>query len=946
MSTVRWLHISDFHLNKQGVDSQRMRNRLPEYLQKLGLKCDYIFFTGDLRYAPECKFAPQTDLYLKKICESVGNTVDRLFIVPGNHDIDRDISLRNEAIDNVLSYYNPKEGLLQKKDLFNIGLGRNDFVTVMEHVYGANSDRVKLYKDYEKPSFLIETEDFNIIHADSTILYKKGHEKFEMILGTGLLIEIFEKINPGKPSILLTHYSYDAIARNEQKQIFQILKDYHVQLWLAGHEHDKNIHEHNRYLYEFQCGNLLHEDEDTMSCFIIGEYDNVRNAGNIQVHAWFSPDGWGMYPSLSEENDRSRYSFFLQTPDAVVEQIISSSEKTILRQLGNGVVVFNAKELDQKQLKYLQNEGYIDVRAQLGAKLTGKESNDEAEQLFLNVLHMEANSNQRYETLPLLRNMIRENYTAFVYLDNDIAPFDKAKVLQFFFGPEDRYIIHGSGYVLGVTTYEQNVSYVDISYNLNAVSDVDERLLYFKKIIRLHEEHQIYIKMVNHSENNLKFCLKWTEKEIQEKINKTKCWYEILLKLSKIEEYYGIKFQLPKTVTANEFTAIDILSDSIDHKSVRHLPIVSMKGPGAYKKFKLKEEIWYNDGYELANLDLFGYCFQPCAQYILQGEFLWNKYKSGWQSTKDGIAVRVEFKIKDQADKNRDLELRIPYKEIAKDLEGKKIILITGENMAIFSDYIQFNHNVQKVGQLYDIYQEKVSRYVKYDLTKNQYMIKKKTDKVIDKLAVNELIISLISAAVKLINFVDEFLVHQKMEDNIRAYSSIFAEEYIVLPFMITIKKIGEVVHLPINSTLDGKCYIDLDTIKHIKNEKISDNLLHIIELCTEVFETYGMDIHKIDLYNMMRNFLYAFSEYYISYYRKIEHDVLEKTEKIKSIIQKYPELIVQKGRFKGYVVWQLKNEELLYAFNYEEDLYSNFLYRKQEAEKMLQRCKEGMKDE
>ena len=62
---------------------------------------------------------------------------------------------------------------MQKKDLFNIGLGRNDFVTVMEHVYGADSDRVKLYKDYEKPSFLIETEDFNIIHADSTILYKK-----------------------------------------------------------------------------------------------------------------------------------------------------------------------------------------------------------------------------------------------------------------------------------------------------------------------------------------------------------------------------------------------------------------------------------------------------------------------------------------------------------------------------------------------------------------------------------------------------------------------------------------------------------------------------------------------------------------------------------------------------------------------------------------------------
>lgn len=115
MSTVRWLHISDFHLNKQGVDSQRMRNRLPEIFAKTWIKMWLYIFTGDLRYAPECKFAPQTDLYLKKICESVGNTVDRLFIVPGNHDIDRDLSLRNEAIDNVLSYYNPKEGLLQKK---------------------------------------------------------------------------------------------------------------------------------------------------------------------------------------------------------------------------------------------------------------------------------------------------------------------------------------------------------------------------------------------------------------------------------------------------------------------------------------------------------------------------------------------------------------------------------------------------------------------------------------------------------------------------------------------------------------------------------------------------------------------------------------------------------------------------------------------------------------
>ena len=117
MSIVRWLHVSDFHLNKYGVDSQRMRKKLPEYLRELGLKCDYVFFTGDLRYAPEHKFAPETALYLKDLCGAVGNTIDRLFIVLGNHDVDRDISLRNEAIDELIGYYKPKEGILKKEDI-------------------------------------------------------------------------------------------------------------------------------------------------------------------------------------------------------------------------------------------------------------------------------------------------------------------------------------------------------------------------------------------------------------------------------------------------------------------------------------------------------------------------------------------------------------------------------------------------------------------------------------------------------------------------------------------------------------------------------------------------------------------------------------------------------------------------------------------------------------
>lgn len=56
MSKIHWLHLSDIHLNKRDVDSRRMRNRLLDYIKELGTQIDYIFITGDLRYAPMGEF--------------------------------------------------------------------------------------------------------------------------------------------------------------------------------------------------------------------------------------------------------------------------------------------------------------------------------------------------------------------------------------------------------------------------------------------------------------------------------------------------------------------------------------------------------------------------------------------------------------------------------------------------------------------------------------------------------------------------------------------------------------------------------------------------------------------------------------------------------------------------------------------------------------------------
>ena len=72
-----------------------------------------------------------------------------------------------------------------------------------------------------------------------------------------------------------------------------------------------------------------------------------------------------------------------------------------------------------------------------------------------------------------------------------------------------------------------------------------------------------------------------------------------------------------------------------------------MKSRGLFKHFRLNEEVWYGDGSDLMSLNLFGYTFKPVAEYIMPGEFVWNRKEHGWESDKKngGVSVRVEFMV-------------------------------------------------------------------------------------------------------------------------------------------------------------------------------------------------------------------------------------------------------------------------------------------------------------
>lgn len=173
---IRWLHISDLHLGDEDLSSLRMRKKLIKFIREEGGHIDYVFLTGDILTANKSGvFTPEMSEYILDICRACDITPNRLFIVAGNHDVNRDAAGRDDVIKQSLlawDAYDPRHGVIAEEDLKTISSGQESFRQFLSQLY--SEERVHLYKNTAFPHFVVETEDFNIVHVDTTVSYTRG----------------------------------------------------------------------------------------------------------------------------------------------------------------------------------------------------------------------------------------------------------------------------------------------------------------------------------------------------------------------------------------------------------------------------------------------------------------------------------------------------------------------------------------------------------------------------------------------------------------------------------------------------------------------------------------------------------------------------------------------------------------------------------------------------
>ncbi len=303
MRKVRWLHISDLHLRT--TENGPQRAVLSAMLESLGNRytqsdaIDFIVVTGDLAFSGAAAEYRLVEDFLGRMATSTCVDPNRMFCVPGNHDVQRKLSK--------LAFRGARESLHNQAAVYELFADEDEREALLRRHSGYRDFQSRFWRGQEReytPDGLayvsminVDDLDVAIVGLNSSWLAQGGpSDEGMLVVGEGQVRAALEMAEGHQPHILLAlqHHPFESLRGFDEPSVRRRLEDACDFVHL-GHLHNPRLTGvlTDREVCIHITAGAAFQDRGASSSFTVVELDPLAGTTEISIEA-YNPET-GMY---------------------------------------------------------------------------------------------------------------------------------------------------------------------------------------------------------------------------------------------------------------------------------------------------------------------------------------------------------------------------------------------------------------------------------------------------------------------------------------------------------------------------------------------------------------------------------------------------------------------------------------------------------------------------
>ena len=239
-SDFTWLHLSDFHVGKDSHGQRKVFKRILSEVseqKKIGNKPDFVFITGDIANKGLAKEYVEFDEgFLIPLINLLGEEYsDRIFLIPGNHDVTRSEAkgaIKHGILESVTNFLDPTEDGLKEREYL-----LNRFQQFEEHDWFLDADPwLSSEAGYTTKKLKLSDNMIGVLSLNTSWLCDDKHDYKKITPGVEIVEEGLDELSSCDKIIVLGHHPLDWMIPSDAQKIENAFARNNV-IYLHGHMH-------------------------------------------------------------------------------------------------------------------------------------------------------------------------------------------------------------------------------------------------------------------------------------------------------------------------------------------------------------------------------------------------------------------------------------------------------------------------------------------------------------------------------------------------------------------------------------------------------------------------------------------------------------------------------------------------------------------------------------